>query len=79
MDCHLHTHEIVGCKHEELKYCPICGEVYCARCGFVWHKLQYIYQTYPYTYIPATTSPYPITYPYTVTCNSGYINICSNS
>ena len=47
-------HEHNECKHEELKYCPICDVVWCVKCHKEWK--QYVYTYYPYMQ--------PYNYPY---------------
>jgi hypothetical protein len=71
------VHEHSECKHENLKYCPICQVVYCEDCKKEWRDQVY---TYPY-YYPI----YPYTQPY-ITYKGvgdvpvyGTITVCSHS
>lgn len=53
---HFHSH--TACKHENLKYCAVCGEVYCNDCGKEWvMKNQY----YIYPYYTSTNMREPVT------------------
>lgn len=50
----MHTH--CHCKHE-LKYCEVCGVVYCTKCGKEWtEKFVYTYPNYTITTSPPNST-----------------------
>ena len=42
-----HNHCNCNCKHENLKWCPVCNVVYCEKCGEEWKQESPWTWTYP--------------------------------
>jgi hypothetical protein len=71
------------CKHEELEYCPCCGQVRCKKCGQVWGNqpvyVNPVYPTYPWWGVIPPYPAYKITctdIPYTITVGDTKIVYC---